>query len=171
MAASGYHRTDQTGHAFRVVWEAFGPFNIGLMACTASAHRPPLDRLPPAVLLQIHLWRLARHGRVGTERHSATGRRVGFCFPPSPLVAGHIVHHLAECRAHAVVLLSDVRGGSRCPDVQRYSDKPRYSGKVPEEQYSTCVEELIPQYVCPGIQVIGTATYFNHRCSAFRCCS
>ena len=31
----------------------------------------------------------------------------GFCFS-SPIVAGHIVQHLAECKAHAVALLLDV---------------------------------------------------------------
>ena len=32
----------------------------------------------------------------------------GFCFPP-PVMAGHIVQHLTECEAHAVVLLPDVK--------------------------------------------------------------
>ena len=33
---------------------------------------------------------------------------VGFCFPP-PIMAGHILQHLAECEARAVVLLPDVK--------------------------------------------------------------
>ena len=33
---------------------------------------------------------------------------VGFCFPP-PILAGHLVQHLEECKARAVVLLSDVK--------------------------------------------------------------
>ena len=32
----------------------------------------------------------------------------GFCFPPQ-VMAGHIVQQLAECKAHAVVFLSDVK--------------------------------------------------------------
>ena len=39
------------------------------------------------------------------------GNRVpvfGFCFPP-PIMAGHILQHLAESRAHAVALLAGVK--------------------------------------------------------------
>ena len=32
----------------------------------------------------------------------------GYCFPP-PVMAGHVVQHLAECRAHAVIVVPDVR--------------------------------------------------------------
>ena len=31
-----------------------------------------------------------------------------FCFPP-PLMAGHVIQHLAECRAHAVLVVPDTK--------------------------------------------------------------
>lgn len=31
-------------------------------------------------------------------------RAFGYCFPP-PVMAGHVVQHLAECRAHAVIVV------------------------------------------------------------------
>ena len=33
---------------------------------------------------------------------------LGYCSPP-PVMAGHIVQHLAECQAHAVVVVPDTR--------------------------------------------------------------
>ena len=38
-----------------------------------------------------------------------TARAFGFCFPPTAL-ANPVVQHLAEQRAHAVILLSSVAG-------------------------------------------------------------
>ena len=32
---------------------------------------------------------------------------LGYCFPP-PVTVEHVVRHMAECRAHAVIILPDV---------------------------------------------------------------
>ena len=66
-----------------------------------------------AILLPIHL---RGPGLAGTDVLAqdvpivpgTTVSAFGFCFPPSAM-PGHIVQHLVECKAHAVVLLPYVK--------------------------------------------------------------
>ena len=98
-----------TPDAFRVLWDTLGPFNIDLMASTASAQRPPGDTetLPFFSLYDCE-------GSSGVDVLSQDVSRVpgtgepafGYGFPP-PVMAGHIVQHLAECHARAVILVPD----------------------------------------------------------------
>lgn len=39
----------------------------------------------------------------------SAARALGYCFPP-PIIVGHVIQHLAECGAHAVVVLPDTPG-------------------------------------------------------------
>ena len=88
-----------------------GPFNVDLMACTASVVRFSLtgEALP-------FFSRYDCAGSAGTDVFAqdvsilpgTRGPAFGFCFPP-PIMAGHIVLHMAEYKAHAVALLPDVK--------------------------------------------------------------
>ena len=88
-----------------------GPFNIDLMACTASVMRSPLTGEALPFFSQYDC-----AGSVGADVFAhfvslVPGTSVpalGFCFPP-PIMAGHIVQHLVECEARAVVLRPDVK--------------------------------------------------------------
>lgn len=96
--------------AFERVWREIGPFTVDLMACTASALRPPGAREPLPLL--------SRHdcqGSVGVNVFAqdvsvmpgGAAPAFGFCFPP-PVMAEHVAQHLAECKEHAVLLVPDV---------------------------------------------------------------
>lgn len=98
--------------AFRTLWEAFGPFNIDLMACTASVQHSPRSGAALPFFSRYHC-----AGSAGVDVFAqdlavlpgGAGPAFGFCFPP-PVMAGHVVQHLAECRARAVVLLPGIKG-------------------------------------------------------------
>lgn len=95
--------------AFRRVWGMFDPLDLNLMAWIASAQRSPLtgDSLRS-------FWRYDCAGSKGVDVLAqdvavlpGTSEPVfSVCFL-SPVMAGHVVRHLAECRAHAVVLVID----------------------------------------------------------------
>ena len=94
--------------AFQNVWEALGPFSINLMASTASAQRIPGSShtlpffsqydCPGSDVLAQDVCRLPRTGE----------KAFGYYFSP-PAMVGHVVQHLAECHAHAVVVVPDTR--------------------------------------------------------------
>ena len=94
-------------HVFQKLWDHFGPFDVDLMACNSSAQRVPGT---PKVLPFFS--RYDCKGSAGIDAFAndvsivpGTGRSAfSYCFPP-PVMAGHLVQHLKECEAHAVVVL------------------------------------------------------------------
>ena len=96
---------------FRNVWEALGPLSIDLMASTVSAQRIPGSShtlpffsqydCPGSSGVDVLAQDVSRLPHTG-------GQAFGYCFPP-PVMAGHVVQHLAECHAHAVVVVPDTR--------------------------------------------------------------
>ena len=88
-----------------------GPFNVDLMVCAASVLP---SRASGEVLPLFSQYDCA--GSAGTDVLAqdvsivldTTVPAFGFWFPP-PVMAGHTVQHRAECKAHAVVLLPDVK--------------------------------------------------------------
>lgn len=107
--------------AFRTLWGTLSPFSVDLMARAASAQRSPASGRVLPLLSQYDC-----PGSAGSDALTQDVSRVpgtdtlafGFCFPP-PIMAGHVVQHLDECRAHAVVVLPDIKAyrfcGSRWP--------------------------------------------------------
>lgn len=97
--------------AFMALWDELGPFNIDLMACEASAHVSPLTGVQ---LPFFSHYRCPRSAGVDVFAQNvavlpgSSAPAFGFCFPP-PIMAGHVVQHLAECRAHAVVVVPDLK--------------------------------------------------------------
>jgi len=97
--------------AFQVLWETFGPFDIDLMACTTSAQLSPQtgDRLP-------FFSHFSCPDSAGVDvlaqdvafLPGTTEPAFGYCFPP-PVMTGVVVQHLAECHAHAVIVVPDTR--------------------------------------------------------------
>ena len=88
-----------------------GPFNVDLMACAASVRRSPVSGEALPFFSRYDCARSAGTDVLAQDVSIVPGTTVpafGFCFPP-PVVAGHTVQHLAECKAHAVVLLPDVK--------------------------------------------------------------
>lgn len=93
------------------MWNGLGPFTIDLMACAVSAQRVPRS---------AHTLPFFSHydcaGSSGVDvltqdvsRVPGTGESAfGFCFPP-PVMAEHIVQHLSECEARAVIVVPDTR--------------------------------------------------------------
>lgn len=97
--------------AFRKLWEEFGPFDIDLMACDASAQRSPVSGAPLPFFSRYHCEGTAGVDVLAQNLAVLPGTAVpafGFCFPP-PVMAGHIVQRLQECRAHAVILVPGVK--------------------------------------------------------------
>ena len=100
-----------TPEAFRALWDDLGPFNIYFMASTASAQRVPGNAGTLPFFSQFHC-----EGSSGADVLSQDVSRVlgtgesafGYCFPP-PGMAGHILQHMAECNAHAVILVPDTK--------------------------------------------------------------
>lgn len=95
--------------AFGALWEALGPFNVDLMACSASAQCSPVSGFPLPFFSHFDC-----PGSAGVDvlAHNVAvvpgtvEEAFGFCFPP-PVMVGHVVQHLAECKAHAVVVVPD----------------------------------------------------------------
>ena len=100
-----------TPEAFRALWDDLGPFNVDLMASTASAQRVPGNAGTLPFFSQFHC-----EGSSGADvlsqdvsRVQGTGESAfGYCFPP-PGMAGHILQHMAECSAHAVIFVPDTK--------------------------------------------------------------
>ena len=98
--------------AFRSLWDLLGPFDMDLMACEASAQCSPLtgSRLPffsqyrcpgsAGVDVLVH--------NVAVPPSSTTTVAFSLCFSP-PIMAGHGVQHLTECRAHAILVVPDTK--------------------------------------------------------------
>ena len=105
--------------AFKALYDEMSPLNVDLMACAASVLRSPVSGEALPFFSQYDC-----AGSAGTDVLAqdvsivpgTTAPAFGLCFPP-PVMAGHIVQHLAECKAHAVVLLPDVEA-YRFPVVQ-----------------------------------------------------
>ena len=103
-------------HVFAELWSFFRAFDIDLIASSVPAHCIPVAA--PGAGNQLPCFtRYACEGSAGVDFFSQDVSRVtgesarafGFCFPPTALVI-LAVQHLAEQRAHAVVLLSLVVG-------------------------------------------------------------
>lgn len=97
--------------AFRRLWEAMGPFDIDLMACTASAQVSPVTGLSLPFFSRFSCPGSAGRDVLAQNAAVMPGTTVpafGYCFPP-PSMAGHVVQHLAECRARAVLVVPDNR--------------------------------------------------------------
>lgn len=100
-----------TPAAFRGLSEEFGPFNIDLMACTWSAQHSPLTGAALPFSSRYHC-----AGSAGVDVFAqdvavlpgGVAPAFGLCFPP-PVMAGHVLQHLAKCRACEVVLLPGVK--------------------------------------------------------------
>ena len=100
--------------AFQQLERCFGPFTVDLMASSENAqhgrdpHTGERRRLPF----------YSRYNCEGSDGVDVFQQDValtpgqgtpafGYCFPP-PVMVGHIVHHLADCHARAVVVLPDL---------------------------------------------------------------
>lgn len=97
--------------AFDALWQALGPFNVDLMACTASVQRSPQNGEALPFFSQYDCAGSGGLDVLAQDVARVPGTSIpafGYCFPP-PVMAGHIVQHLAECHAHAVVVLPSVR--------------------------------------------------------------
>lgn len=95
--------------AFRRLWEAMGPFDIDLMACTASVPTSPVTGRSLPFFSRYSCPGSAGRDVLAQDVAVMPGTTVpafGYCFPP-PTMAGHVVQHLAECRAHAVLVVPD----------------------------------------------------------------
>ena len=98
---------------FRFLVSIFGEFSVDLMASTENAQRSydaeteRWQRLP--FFSRYHC-----EGTAGVDifrqnialTPGSTSRAFGFCFPP-PLMVGPVVKYMAECKAHAVVVVPD----------------------------------------------------------------
>ena len=118
-----------------MVWNELAASNIGLMESTASA-----QRVPPSPQTSPSFSRYDNAGFSGVEVHvlaqdvarlSGTGEPgVGYCYL-APVVARHIVHHLAECqgaRSYCRVRYTGVLvpvSAARYPVLFNLSKKPR----------------------------------------------
>ena len=83
-----------------------GTLNVDLMAFTASVLRSPLTGEALPFFSQYDCAGSAGTNVFVHDVSLVTGTSVpafGFCFQP-PIMAGHVVQHLAECEASAVVL-------------------------------------------------------------------
>ena len=98
--------------AFKALYDEMSPLNVDLMACAASVLRSPVSGEALPFFSQYDC-----AGSAGTDvlaqdvsivPGKTTDPAFGCCFAP-PVIAGHIVNCLAECKAHAVVLLQDVK--------------------------------------------------------------
>lgn len=97
--------------AFRSLWEALGPFNIDLMACAASAQCSPDTGAQLPFFSRYHCAGTSGVDVVAQNLAVLPGTDIpafGFCFPP-PVMVGHVVQRLEECRAHAVILVPGMK--------------------------------------------------------------
>ena len=100
---------------FQRLREFFGEFTVDLMA---SSENPQEDPTTGAVKRRRLPFFSRYHceGSAGVDFFSQNAAvtpgentpAFGYCFPP-PVMAGHVVQHLAECRSHAVIVVPDVR--------------------------------------------------------------
>ena len=93
------------------MWDELGPFNIDLMASAESAQRIPRSTGTLPFFSQYDCVRSSGVDGLAQDdsRVPIAGEQAfGYCFPP-PLVVGHIMQHLAECQAHAAIIVPDTR--------------------------------------------------------------
>ena len=96
--------------AFEIVWDALGPFNIDWMACSASVQRSPVTGEPLPFFSRYDCAGSAGVDMLAHDVAVLPGSQEsarGFVFP-APVMAGHVVQHLLECRARGVLLLPDI---------------------------------------------------------------
>ena len=117
-------------HAFRSLERFFGAFSVDLMASSDNAQHTvdPITsrprRLPffsryhceGSAGVDVFQQNVANTPGVGTPAF-------GYCFPP-PLMVGHLIQHLAECHAHAVVVIPTLHE-YWSPRVQRATVRQR----------------------------------------------
>lgn len=97
--------------AFNQLWADLGPFNVDLMACTASAQRSPVTGVTLPFFSRYHCEGTSGVDVLAKNLAVLPGTAVpafGFCFPP-PVMVGHVVQRLAECHAHAVILVPSTK--------------------------------------------------------------
>ena len=94
--------------AFRAIWDEMGPFNVDLTACTAWVLRSPVSGEAMPFLSKYDCVGSAETDVLAQDVSIVLGTTALAFFPP-PVMAGHIEQHLAECKAHAVVFLPDVK--------------------------------------------------------------
>ena len=91
--------------AFRAIWDEMGPFNVEFMACTASVLLSPVSGEALPFISHYDCAGSAGTDLLAQDTSIVPGTPTpafGFCFP-SPVTAGHIAQHLAECKAYHVV--------------------------------------------------------------------
>ena len=82
--------------AFKVLWTEIGPFNVNLIACTASVLRSPLGGEALSFFSQYDCAASSGADMFAQDILIVPGTRVpafGFCFPP-PIIAGHNLQHM-----------------------------------------------------------------------------
>ena len=100
--------------AFQQLERWFGPFTVDLMASSENAQHGR----DPHTGKRRRLTFYSRYNCEGSDGVDVFQQDValtpgqgtpafGYCFPP-PVMVGHIVHHLADCHARAVVVLPDL---------------------------------------------------------------
>ena len=100
---------------FQRLREFFGKFTVDLMVFSVNAQEGPTTGASERRRLPLFS-RYHCEGSAGVDffsRNAAVTPRentpaFGYCFKP-PAMAGHVVQHLAACRAHAVIVAPDVR--------------------------------------------------------------
>ena len=97
--------------AFRSVRKALGPFSIDLMASTASAQRIPRSSRTLPFFSQYDCAESLGVDVLAQDvsRLPGTGGQAFGYYFPSPNTVRHVVQHLAECHAHAVIVVPDTR--------------------------------------------------------------
>ena len=113
--ANGEEYVRLTQGAFATLWESWGGFDMDLMATTASTQRIPEgvqgagEKLP--FFSRYHTEESAGVDVLSqdvSKMPSSSRECFGFCFPP-PSMVGVVLQHLAERRAHAVILVPDLK--------------------------------------------------------------
>ena len=97
--------------AFRTLWDVMGPFEVDLMASDVSVQRHPSTGIALPFFSRYDCEGTAGidfFAQIVALHPTSRETALSYCFPP-PVLVGPVVQHLAECHAHAVVLVTDVR--------------------------------------------------------------
>ena len=100
--------------AFERLRQFFGDFTVDLVASSENAQY----KVERGTGAKCRLPFFSRYSCEGTAGVDVLRQDVavtpglgtpafGYCFPP-PVMVGHVIQHLAECRAHAVIVIPDV---------------------------------------------------------------
>ena len=109
-AAQGYHSLEPEGVSF-TMWDDFGLFSCWPHGLQRVRTVVASDWRAAAVFLVLHCESTAGTDMLAQDVAVMPGGRgaaFGGCFL-SPLMVGHVVQHLRECRAHAVILEPDIQ--------------------------------------------------------------